>query len=124
MTPQEREQFAEMVQKVNQLNDLYFRTHFIDREVFENPVYLNGQVYFKHPNFLKDTTLPTGTTTGATIGDTGDKIGFLGATPVLRQAAVTTPSGGGTGSTDAIDISARTAIGEIKTALQNLGLTS
>lgn len=69
--------------------------------------------------------IQTGRGTGTKIGTAADqKIGFFGKTPVVQQTPNTTPSGGGTGSSDAIDISARTAIGQIKTALQNLGLTS
>ena len=58
------------------------------------------------------------------IYHTGSKAGFFSVTPVAQQSAITSPSGGGSSSTDAIDISARTAIGQIKTALQNLGLTA
>ena len=50
-------------------------------------------------------------------------VGFFGASPVSRQPAITTPSGGGGGAGDAVDVSARTAIGQIKTALQNIGIT-
>lgn len=52
-----------------------------------------------------------------------NNVGFFNKTPVAQQSAITTPSGGGGATTDAIDITARTAIGQIKTALQNLGLT-
>ncbi|MBR1146675.1 hypothetical protein [Bradyrhizobium sp. AUGA SZCCT0431] len=66
-----------------------------------------------------------GTDRGTKIGTkTIQKLGFYGKTPVVRQSAVTAPSGGGTSDTDAIDISARVAIGQIKTALTNLGLTA
>jgi len=52
-----------------------------------------------------------------------NNVGFFAKAPVAQQAVVTTPSGGGGSSGDAVDITARTAIGQIKTALQNLGLT-
>lgn len=51
-------------------------------------------------------------------------VGFFNKTPVAQQSAITTPSGGGSSSADAVDQTARTAIGQIKTALQNLGLTA
>lgn len=50
---------------------------------------------------------------------TTQKIGFFNHTPVTQQGAVTTPSGG-----SVIDTESRTAIGQIKTGLQNLGLTA
>ena len=53
-----------------------------------------------------------------------NKIGFFGKAPVAQQSAITTPSGGGGSLGDAVDQTARTAIGQIKTALQNLGLTA
>ncbi len=53
----------------------------------------------------------------------GLKIGFFSATPVVQQTAHTAPSGGGTGVTDAIDVSARAALAQIRTTLNNLGLT-
>ena len=52
------------------------------------------------------------------------KVGFFNSVPVSKQSAITTPSGGGGGPSDAVDITARTAIGQIKTALQNIGITS
>lgn len=51
------------------------------------------------------------------------KVGFFKATPVAQQSAITSPSGGGGSSSDAIDVSSRTAIGQIKTVLQNIGIT-
>jgi len=46
------------------------------------------------------------------------KIGFFGNQPVTQQGPITTPVGGGT-----IDTQARASIVEIKTALDNYGLT-
>lgn len=64
-------------------------------------------------------------TTGTQIGtSSSQKLAFLGATPIAQQSAVTAPSGGGSGSTNAVDISARTAINQIIAVLQAFGLTS
>lgn len=114
MTPEEKKQFTDLKEAFDKLNDLFFRTHFIDRDIFVNPMYLNGKILLKDGN-----SISTGATIGATIGLTGEKIGFLGHAPVAQQGAVTTPSGGAT-----VDAESRTAIGQIKTALQNLGLTA
>ena len=82
-------------ERLAHLEDIYSRTHFIDKDVFQNAVYLNGNVYFANK-----------------------KTGFFGKAPVVQQAAISVPSGGVT-----VDSEARTAIGTIITTLQNLGLT-
>lgn len=51
--------------------------------------------------------------------DAQGQVGFFGANPVKKQAAITAPSGGAT-----VDSQARTAISTIITTLQTLGLTS
>lgn len=107
-------QVQDLTQRLDHLTDLYFRQNFIDKTVFQNPVYFNGKVYFKDGSILS-----LGATTGAKLGLTGDKIAFLGATPSARLSAITAPSGGAT-----IDSQARTAIGLLITALQTFGLTS
>ena len=82
-------------------------------------------IFNKGSQFQDGKNVQFGKTTGTKIGtNSTEKIGFFGATPVVRQTANTAPSGGGSGSTDAIDISARTAIGQIRTTLNNLGLTA
>lgn len=63
--------------------------------------------------------IQTGRTTGTIIATASDqKLGFHGATPTIRQAAITPPSGGAT-----IDSQARTAIAAVITALQTKGIT-
>lgn len=61
---------------------------------------------------------------GKTVRHMTQKLAFYGSEPIMQPNAPTTPSGGGTSASDAVDISARVAIGQIKTALHNLGLTS
>jgi hypothetical protein len=109
-----QKEIQELQDKINHLDDIFFRQHSIDKDVFSNAVYFNGKIYFKD-----GTVLSLGGTTGMQFGNTGEKIGFLGHAPVLRQGAITTPSGGATQ-----DAESRTAIGQIKTALTNLGLTA
>jgi hypothetical protein len=106
---------AQLQQTVFHLNDLFFRTFFIDKVIFQNPVYFNGKIYFKD-----GTVISAGSSTGLKIGNaTTEKIGFYNVTPVVQAGAITAPSGGATQ-----DAESRTAIGQIKTALTNLGLTS
>ncbi len=62
---------------------------------------------------------------GTKIGTAATQyLGFYGVAPVVQQGAITTPSGGGGSDGDAVDVTGRTAIGQIKTALHNLGLVA
>lgn len=61
-----------------------------------------------------------GTGTGTKIGtNTSQKLGFFNKSPVVQQATVTAPTGGGT-----VDTEARSSINEIKAILTALGLTA
>lgn len=95
------ERIAQLEKELFELKANYYKDNFSDKEYFRKRVEFEREVRF-----------------GA------GQIGFFSHTPVSQQTPNTTPSGGGTGDSDAIDISARTAIGQIKTTLQNLGLTS
>lgn len=65
MTNEELTKKVEDLQKeLNQLKDVYYRTHYIDKDVFTNPVYIKG------------------------------KVSFFGKNPVGIQSAITPPSGG------------------------------
>lgn len=115
-----QKQVAELEKTVSKLSDLFYRTSRIDKYDFMNPAYFNGNVYLNNKIYLKDgSTVNIGATTGAIIGATGEKIGFLGHAPIARQAAITAPTGGAT-----VDAQSRTAIGTIITVLQSFGLTS
>lgn len=118
MKPEDKKLLEDTAAKVDKLVDLYYRINRIDRHVFRNPVYFEGKIYFDVISFLEDTTVATGTT-GLTLGETGDKIGFLGHAPVAQQSAITAPTGGAT-----VDTEARTAINSIRTVMTNFGLTS
>lgn len=67
MTPEQIQQMNTIEQKLDQIIDVYYRTHFIDRDVFRNPVYLPIKTAF-----------------------------FGSSTPVGQQTAITPPSGGAT----------------------------
>lgn len=107
-------QIIDLQGQINHLTDVYYRTHSIDKDVFQNAVYLNGKVYFKNGS-----TISLGVATGGIVGATGEKIGFLGHAPVARQSAITAPTGGAT-----IDAEARTAINTLILVLKTFGLTS
>lgn len=81
---------------------------------------------FQKPAFNKHLKLENGVDI-STTGDRGsrigtsslEKLGFYGASPVVRQPSITSPSGGGT-----VDSESRTAIGSIITTLRTLGFIS
>lgn len=67
-----KDQVARLQQQVAHLTDVYFRTHFVDKDVFTNPVYLP------------------------------EKTAFFGSqTLVSKQAAITAPTGGTTVDSEA-----------------------
>lgn len=63
----------------------------------------------------------TGPVNGTIIGRAGgiDKLAFFGATPVVQQAHISDPAGGGT-----VDSEARTAINSILALVETLGFTA
>lgn len=79
----------------NELKDLFYRFVQIDRYEFEKDVLISG-----------------------VITSTSPKIGFFSKTPAAQQAAIASPTGGGT-----IDTQARTAIDAIRNVLINFGFT-
>lgn len=97
------ERVTQLERELAELKALYYKDNFSDKEYFRKRVEFEREVRFGAGN--------TQFTTG--------QIGFFNATPVSQQSAITTPAGGAT-----IDAESRTAIGQIKTALQNLGLTA
>lgn len=40
-------ELSDLSKKFEKLNDVFYRQHFIDKDVFSNPVYFNGSVFFK-----------------------------------------------------------------------------
>ena len=62
---------------------------------------------------------------GALIGNAStSKVGFFGATPVVRQTSATVVTLSTTGNTAADSTAMRDAINTIRTDLVNLGLTA
>ena len=102
MTPEERAEFNKVVGDLNNtitqlsdlqdsyntLSDLYYRDNFIDKYVFQKDVSITP------------------------------KFGFGGATPVARQPAIPTPTGGTT-----VDTEGRVAIDLIRQVLIKFGFT-
>lgn len=124
MTPQEKDLLINTALKLDRFLYEYYRTNFPDKMILQKELVVNNKVTIGGKLTLKDgSTVSTGTGTGVKFGDTGEKIGFLGKSPVGQQATVTAPSGGGGSATDAIDVSGRVAINQIKAYLTAFGFT-
>lgn len=95
MTPEEKQLLLDLQDKVDKLTDVYFRQHYIDRDVFSNPVFMENDVSFK------------------------TKVGFYKKVPISQQSAISAPTGG-----DPIDTEARTAINSIRAVLTAFGFTA
>lgn len=103
MTPEELKRLDNIEKKLDQFFDVYYRTHFIDKDVFSNRVIINNKLEVRD---------------GVQMGSSATSlIGFYGETPVDQPATVADPTGGVT-----VDSQSRTAIGLIIDRLQELGL--
>ncbi len=107
------EKIAHLEQQIEQLQGIVYQLIRGDRYLFQRDL----DIFDK--NIVLHSTLGTRIGTAST-----QKLAFWGATPVVRQTANTAPSGGGSSDSDAVDVSARTAIGQIRTALINIGLVA
>lgn len=108
--PQEIQQLQ---QEINDLKGIVYQLIRGDRYLFQKDLDIKDRNIVLHSN--------VGTKFGTAANQ---KLSFFGKSSVVQQTANTAPSGGGSGSTDAIDVSARTAIGQIRTALVALGLVA
>lgn len=107
-------QVNQLTQQLNNLRANFYKDNFSSDIIFRKNVTFAGSFAFGD-----GTNIPLGSTTGTKIGtSSSQKLGFYGATPIVRVSAISAPSGGGTQ-----DNEARTAINSIRTVLTNLGLT-
>lgn len=107
MTPEEKAQLDRVERTLNQFLDVYYRIHFIDKDVYPNPVIFNNDVTFAGQG-------------GTSIGNSSASLlSFYGVTPVDQPATISDPSGG-----TVIDTQSRTAINTIIDRLQELGLVA
>jgi hypothetical protein len=81
--------------ELNDLKALFFKDNFSNQQIFRKDVEMARKISLN------------------------GQVGFFGEAPVGQQGSITTPSGGATQDTEA-----RTAIVQIKTALDNLGITA
>lgn len=103
MTPEELKRLNDIEKKLDQFFDVYYRTHFIDKDIFSNRVIINNKLEIRD---------------GVQMGNATTSLnGFYGATPVDQPATIADPAGGVT-----VDSQARTAINTIIDRLQELGL--
>lgn len=90
------------------------------REIINKFVGIESYVFQYHSQILDGRNIQLGLTTGTQIGTaTTQKLAFLGATPAVRQSAITAPAGGGT-----VDAEARAAINTIITTLETFGFVA
>jgi hypothetical protein len=95
----------------------------IIRDELKNCLTINGFLFDANIKILDARNITVGRTNGTKIATAADqKLGFYGATPVTRQGAITAPTGGGSSSSNAIDVSSRAAIVSLIAALHALGL--
>lgn len=100
-------------EKLDRILALYAQENFSDKMVLYRGLQL------KDKNQL--TVLDSGVD-GIKIGAATGKVSLYGGTPVVKAGAISNPSGGGSGSTDAIDVSGRAATTSILTVLRNLNI--
>lgn len=90
----------------------------IIREELKSLIKSDRYTFERHVQFLEGRNIQFGTSAGTKIGTAAtQKLAFYGATPVIKQPAVSAPSGGATQDTEA-----RGAIGNLIGTLQNYGL--
>lgn len=100
------EQLANTNKKLDDFLNIYYLLNLPDRVIFEQDVFITG-------NFtISDGIMKIGTAST-------QKLSFFGAAPVVQQAAITPPSGGGT-----VDAQCRTATASLITLMQVLGFTA
>lgn len=128
MKPEEKKLLTDIARQLKQTNDrleafldVYYRTNFPDKIIFEKDVEINSNFTFATSITLLDSqNLILGTSVGTKIGTSStQKLAFFGATPVVQQASIANPAGGVT-----VDAEARTAIISVLGVLDSLGFTA
>lgn len=102
-------EFEQLQNRIDNLEKIISALVGTDRYIFQKTIQI-----------MDGRKIQLGKGTGTMIGtEATQKIGFLGATPIVQQGIITPPTGGAT-----IDSAARTAINAIITDLQKFGLTA
>ena len=92
----------------------------IIRDELSNIFKIDRILLDKNIQILDSRNIQLGTTNGTQIGTAiGQKLAFLGQTPIIRQSKINDPTGGTT-----TDSQARTAIALIIDVLENFGFTA
>lgn len=90
------------------------------REIIRDELSKGKFIISRPSQILDGNDIVLGQTLGTRIGTSStQKLGFYGATPVVRQGSIADPTGGVTQ-----DAEARTAINSILDVLDNLGFTA
>lgn len=120
MTPQEQinnlqNQLQKLTQEVSFLRELYNKNNFSNEYIFSQPVtFKRGYTMSGDFVFPEGINIQTGTSTGTQIATSStQKLGFYGATPVIRQSA-------GTAATD--PSSTQSLVNTLRSSLISLGL--
>ena len=120
MMSMESKQIQNLENKINQLSaELGILKQTINKGRFSNLFVYDTPVKFRFGIDIGNTNISTGTNPGSSFGIAGDKISFLGATPISKQNTINKPSGGAT-----TDSQARTAINSLIDLIKNYGLSS
>lgn len=61
-----RKRIEDLEDKLNHIDDIFFRQHLIDRDIFKNPVYFQSKVSFFKSNAVGQQAAITAPTGGAT----------------------------------------------------------
>ncbi len=78
-------QFDSLQQQFNQLKEIYYKTHNIDKDIFQNPVFFKGKMHIPVV-----TAVPTSTPDkGSMVYNTGDNKLYIFNGSVWKKIALT-----------------------------------
>ena len=133
MTPQElkllqdtSKQVKELSSKLDSFLNIYYRTNFPDKIIFEKDVEINSNFSFNFDVTIADTkNIVLGTTTGTKIGtSTSQKLAFFNKTPITQQASIASPTAPSAAYAQAEAQSMKTAVDAIRNILTAFGFTA